>query len=153
MPRASPSSSNSHSQSPRALRIRIRGQVQGVGCRLRLGLAQEFGVQGRVLNDSEGVLVEAWGTALDAFIAAIPARPPALSGWTRSNLAARRSRARGDRNRPVARPRRADPRHPRCRNLPGLRGRDPRGRAAAGLRLHQLHPLRPSVLDPAGTAL
>ncbi len=80
MPRASPSSSNSHSQSPRALRIRIRGQVQGVGFRPFVwGLAQEFGVQGRVLNDSEGVLVEAWGTALDAFIAAIPARPPALS--------------------------------------------------------------------------
>ena len=43
-------------------RIRVRGQVQGVGFRPFVWqLAQRFGIDGRVLNDAEGVLIEAGG--------------------------------------------------------------------------------------------
>ncbi|PRY87716.1 carbamoyltransferase HypF [Donghicola tyrosinivorans] len=46
------------------LRIRVRGQVQGVGFRPFVWLlARELGVTGRVLNDPEGVLIEAYGPA------------------------------------------------------------------------------------------
>lgn len=46
------------------LRIRVRGQVQGVGFRPFVWLlARELGVTGRVLNDPEGVLIEAFGPA------------------------------------------------------------------------------------------
>lgn len=44
------------------LRIRVRGQVQGVGFRPFVWtLARELGVTGHVLNDPEGVLIEAFG--------------------------------------------------------------------------------------------
>jgi hydrogenase maturation protein HypF len=44
-------------------RIRIRGLVQGVGFRPMVWhVARQTGVRGRVINDGEGVLVEAWGT-------------------------------------------------------------------------------------------
>ncbi|MCT4577971.1 carbamoyltransferase HypF [Donghicola sp.] len=44
------------------LRIRVRGQVQGVGFRPFVWtLAQDLGVTGHVLNDPEGVLIEAYG--------------------------------------------------------------------------------------------
>lgn len=46
------------------LRIRVRGQVQGVGFRPFIWtLAQDLGVTGHVLNDPEGVLIEAFGPA------------------------------------------------------------------------------------------
>lgn len=62
------------------LRIRVRGQVQGVGFRPFIWqLAQEFGLRGRVLNDPEGVLIEAQGERLAEFLAAIPARAPKLA--------------------------------------------------------------------------
>lgn len=62
------------------LRIRVRGQVQGVGFRPFIWqLAQEFGLRGRVLNDPEGVLIEAQGERLADFLAAIPARAPKLA--------------------------------------------------------------------------
>ncbi len=52
----------------RGLRIRVRGQVQGVGFRPFVWtLAQELGVTGHVLNDPEGVLIEAFGP-----VAALP---------------------------------------------------------------------------------
>lgn len=63
-----------------AVSIRVRGQVQGVGFRPYIWrLAQEFSLGGRVLNDQEGVLIEAAGADMDAFIAAIPAGAPKLS--------------------------------------------------------------------------
>ncbi|MBX9690056.1 MAG: carbamoyltransferase HypF [Candidatus Obscuribacterales bacterium] len=43
--------------------IRVRGLVQGVGFRPRVWtIARELGIKGSVINDSEGVLIEAWGT-------------------------------------------------------------------------------------------
>lgn len=61
-------------------RIRVRGQVQGVGFRPFIWqLAREFGLRGRVLNDPEGVLIEAAGEGLEAFAAAIPLRAPRLA--------------------------------------------------------------------------
>jgi len=47
-----------------AERIRIRGLVQGVGFRPMVWrVARQAGVRGQVINDGEGVLVDAWGTA------------------------------------------------------------------------------------------
>ena len=64
----------------RAVSIRVRGQVQGVGFRPFVWqLAQEFGLRGRVLNDPEGVLIEAAGERVGDFAAAIPARAPKLA--------------------------------------------------------------------------
>lgn len=61
-------------------RIRVRGQVQGVGFRPFIWqLAREFRLRGRVLNDPEGVLIEAAGDGLEAFAAAIPLRAPRLA--------------------------------------------------------------------------
>ena len=43
-------------------RIRVRGTVQGVGFRPTVWrIAHALGVRGRVANDGEGVLIEAWG--------------------------------------------------------------------------------------------
>ncbi len=70
------------SQPPKAERrvYRIRGSVQGVGFRpFVFGLAQELGLTGWVLNDGEGVLIEAQGTLLDDFDLALTQRPPVLS--------------------------------------------------------------------------
>jgi hydrogenase maturation protein HypF len=60
-------------------RIRIRGVVQGVGFRPWVyRTAVEAGVTGRVLNDSAGVTVDAFGDhqALDRFEAALHVSPP-----------------------------------------------------------------------------
>ncbi|WP_225029135.1 carbamoyltransferase HypF [Xinfangfangia pollutisoli] len=60
--------------------IRVRGQVQGVGFRPYIWkLAREFGLRGRVLNDPEGVLIEAAGPGLDGFLDALPRRAPTLA--------------------------------------------------------------------------
>ena len=62
------------------LRVRVRGQVQGVGFRPYIwALAQQYGLSGRVLNDSEGVLIEVFGTRAEAFCAAIPRSLPNLA--------------------------------------------------------------------------
>lgn len=62
------------------LSIRVRGQVQGVGFRPFIWrLAQEFSVTGQVLNDAEGVLIEAWGETLQGFLTAIQAEAPELA--------------------------------------------------------------------------
>lgn len=64
----------------KALSIRVRGQVQGVGFRPYIWqLAREFGLRGRVLNDPEGVLIEAAGPGLDGFLDALPHRAPTLA--------------------------------------------------------------------------
>jgi hydrogenase maturation protein HypF len=63
-----------------AVSIRVRGQVQGVGFRPYIWqLAREYALRGRVLNDPEGVLIEAAGAALEEFIKDIPRRAPALA--------------------------------------------------------------------------
>ncbi len=61
-------------------RFRIMGVVQGVGFRpFVYRLALRHGLGGFVLNDGEGVVVEAEGTALDAFAAALVEEAPALA--------------------------------------------------------------------------
>ncbi|MEJ2123918.1 MAG: carbamoyltransferase HypF [Alphaproteobacteria bacterium] len=65
--------------------FRIRGLVQGVGFRPHVWLlAREAGLSGQVLNDGEGVEIEAWGTAseLDAFTAKLTAEAPPLASIT-----------------------------------------------------------------------
>ncbi len=60
--------------------IRVRGQVQGVGFRPFVWqLAKQYNLRGQVLNDTEGVLIQAAGEALDAFEAALVAEAPPLS--------------------------------------------------------------------------
>ncbi len=63
-------------------RIRVRGVVQGVGFRPTVWrLARQHGLTGQVLNDGEGVLIDAWGAAaqLDKFITALNREPPPLA--------------------------------------------------------------------------
>jgi hydrogenase maturation protein HypF len=63
-------------------RIRVRGVVQGVGYRPFVhGLATRSALAGHVLNDGEGVLVEAEGERanLDAFVAALQLEAPPLA--------------------------------------------------------------------------
>jgi hydrogenase maturation protein HypF len=63
-------------------RIRVRGIVQGVGFRpFVFGLATRYKLSGFVLNDSEGVLIEAEGSAdtLNTFCQAIRAEAPPLA--------------------------------------------------------------------------
>ncbi|MGZ4389946.1 MAG: acylphosphatase, partial [Gaiellaceae bacterium] len=63
-------------------RFRVRGVVQGVGFRpFVYGLARRHGLGGFVLNDGDGVLVEAEGApgALDTFAAALASEPPPLA--------------------------------------------------------------------------
>ena len=63
-------------------RFRVRGVVQGVGFRpFVYGLAERHGLGGFVLNDGDGVTVEAEGDAasLDAFAASLSADAPPLA--------------------------------------------------------------------------
>lgn len=60
-------------------RIAVRGVVQGVGFRPWIyRLAQEQGIGGRILNDSSGVLIEAFGPSgsLDIFQDRLSSSPP-----------------------------------------------------------------------------
>jgi hydrogenase maturation protein HypF len=62
--------------------IRIKGQVQGVGFRPTVWrLAHEYGLSGQVLNDGEGVLINAWGDSqkLDAFLIRLREHAPKLA--------------------------------------------------------------------------
>ncbi|MFZ5609646.1 MAG: carbamoyltransferase HypF [Pseudomonadota bacterium] len=69
-----------YSPHPARVRVRLKGQVQGVGFRPFLwSLARLHHISGWVKNDGEGVLMEAEGGALGAFLAAITARPPPLA--------------------------------------------------------------------------
>ncbi|WP_420336626.1 carbamoyltransferase HypF [Roseibium sp.] len=62
------------------VRIRVRGQVQGVGFRPFVWqIAQRFGIKGTVLNDPEGVLIHAAGTAIPGFLAALESEAPPLA--------------------------------------------------------------------------
>jgi hydrogenase maturation protein HypF len=61
-------------------RFRARGVVQGVGFRPFVHrLARETGVGGWVLNDGEGVLIEAEGSGLDRFAAELVSNAPPLA--------------------------------------------------------------------------
>jgi hydrogenase maturation protein HypF len=61
-------------------RFRARGVVQGVGFRPFVHrLARETGVAGWVLNDGEGVLIEAEGSELDRFAAGLVDSAPPLA--------------------------------------------------------------------------
>lgn len=64
----------------RRIRVRVRGAVQGVGFRphTRL-LALRHHVTGWVLNDGEGVLIEAEGRSPEDFIEALVQSPPPLA--------------------------------------------------------------------------
>ena len=67
---------------PRAEAIRVRGIVQGVGFRPAVWChAREEHICGRVWNDSEGVLIHAWGSKeqLDRFVHRISSNPPPLA--------------------------------------------------------------------------
>ncbi|MEJ2529367.1 MAG: acylphosphatase, partial [Gammaproteobacteria bacterium] len=62
--------------------IRITGTVQGVGFRPTVWrLAVERGIVGRVWNDAEGVVIQAWGSsdALDDFVSRIETEQPPLA--------------------------------------------------------------------------
>jgi hydrogenase maturation protein HypF len=66
-------------------KIRVRGIVQGVGFRpFIFGLAERFNISGFVLNDTEGVCIEAHGEAscVSSFISAIDAEAPELAHIT-----------------------------------------------------------------------
>lgn len=78
-------------------RIRVSGIVQGVGFRPFVhGLAGQLGLAGFVGNDESGVVIEAEGSApaLDALLAALRDRPPALALVT--EVAATGMPVRGD---------------------------------------------------------
>ncbi|MEM9168467.1 MAG: carbamoyltransferase HypF, partial [Pseudomonadota bacterium] len=61
-------------------RIRVRGAVQGVGFRPFVwSLAREMGLSGSVLNDEAGVLIDAEGDGVDAFVDRLSAEAPPLS--------------------------------------------------------------------------
>jgi len=65
-----------------ATSIRIRGLVQGVGFRPFVWhLATRFGIQGKVWNDTEGVVIHAWGdsTVLQEFEHRVVRQAPPLS--------------------------------------------------------------------------
>ncbi len=62
--------------------IRVTGIVQGVGFRPYVWrLAGECGISGRVWNDAQGVLIQAWGSqaALDDFVRRLQVEQPPLS--------------------------------------------------------------------------
>ncbi|MHB8167490.1 MAG: carbamoyltransferase HypF, partial [Sulfuricella sp.] len=68
--------------SSRAMRIRVRGQVQGVGFRpFVYRLALELGLSGWVLNDADGVEIEAQGgeAALEALLRRLKKDAPDLA--------------------------------------------------------------------------
>ncbi|HEY0836351.1 MAG TPA: carbamoyltransferase HypF, partial [Azospirillum sp.] len=65
---------------PQRVRVRVRGRVQGVGFRPTVhALARRHGLTGWVLNDGEGVLLEAQGDDAAGFLASLEAEPPPLA--------------------------------------------------------------------------
>ena len=67
-------------QPAKALRIRVRGAVQGVGFRPHVyGLAQQMGLAGWVLNDSDGVLMHVEGPGASGFADRLRADLPPLA--------------------------------------------------------------------------
>ncbi len=139
-------------------RFRVRGVVQGVGFRpFVYGLAGRHGLGGFVLNDGDGVTVEAEGdtAALDAFAASLRTDAPPLArveAVTAESLPVLARRALLDRAEPAVARRGRDPaRRRHLRRLPvgALRP----GRPALPLPVPELHPVRPPLHDRAGRAL
>src|SRR5438874_2656275 len=67
---------------PTAMEIRVRGRVQGVGFRPTVWrFARELGLAGEVLNDAEGVLIRAGGTAaaVESLVDRLRREPPPLA--------------------------------------------------------------------------
>ncbi len=82
---SAPGGSRSEAGTTVRRRVRVRGIVQGVGFRPTVyRLATERGLGGWVLNDAEGVVVEAEGpaAAVDDFLRALSADPPPLARIT-----------------------------------------------------------------------
>ena len=72
----------SRSSRARRVRVRVRGTVQGVGFRpFVFGIADELGLDGFVLNDERGVLIEAEGPAdtIDRLLGRLRAEAPPLA--------------------------------------------------------------------------
>lgn len=62
------------------VRVRIRGVVQGVGFRPHVfRQAERFGLSGWVLNDPDGVLLEAEGSNIEGFLQALEIEAPPLA--------------------------------------------------------------------------
>lgn len=62
------------------LRVRVRGSVQGVGFRpFVYGLARRYALDGFVVNDAEGVLIEVEGAQLPQFLDALGRETPPLA--------------------------------------------------------------------------
>lgn len=92
-----------------AISLRVRGLVQGVGFRPMVWrLANEHGLNGQVLNDGEGVLIDLCGAAgqLERFLIDLPLNAPPLAcidsieqrmpeaaNWTGFKIVASRGRA------------------------------------------------------------
>lgn len=67
-------------QAPVRVRVRVRGQVQGVGFRPHVyALAARHALGGWVLNDTDGVLLEVQGPAIDGFLADLRVEAPPLA--------------------------------------------------------------------------
>lgn len=75
-----PGAEQKASPTPQRRRIRIRGLVQGVGFRPHVyRCASQWDISGFVSNDPEGVLIEAQGSELEAFIDTLLAQCPPLA--------------------------------------------------------------------------
>ena len=137
----------------RRVRVRVTGTVQGVGFRpFVYRLADELGLAGWVLNDTDGVLleVEGDGREVERFLERLRSEAPPLaeveallpeelapSGASGFEIVA--SDAQGEAQAPVSR---------RRRDLRGLPGRALRpGRPPLPLPVRQLHQLRPALHD------
>src|SRR5271166_1934273 len=110
--------------------IRVRGLVQGVGFRPTVWrLAKRFGLTGDVRNDSEGVLIRAFGhpAVIVEFEVALASEAPPLARIDlieTASLAGKSATGFPHRGKPGRR--RHDRRCPRRRHLRRMRGRHPR---------------------------
>ncbi len=85
--------------SRRGEHIRVRGLVQGVGFRPTVWrIAQELGLHGQVVNDGEGVLIDAWGepARLDELCRQLQVQCPPLARIETIERAANRQSAPRD---------------------------------------------------------
>ena len=137
----------------RRVRAEVLGTVQGVGFRpFVYRLAAELGLGGWVLNDERGVVLEIEGApaAVDELLARLRSQAPPLAV-----IESVRVRGRGaDRRARLPDPRVGSRRGAGRAGLAGLRDlRRMRrralrpGRPALSLPVHQLHQLRPALLD------
>ena len=131
-------------------RIRVRGLVQGVGFRPTVWrLATDCGLSGEVLNDSDGVLIRAWGNsgAIDVFVRRLKAEAPPLARIDTIERGPLRGRCSEDGFR-IAASAYGEVHtgsRSRFRHLPRVRGRDiAAAEPPVPLSFHELHSLRPT---------